>query len=193
MLRRRTPTAPAADLSTTTVDLSKAGGKGRPTPKRSESQKQRKQAVRPPANSKEARALARARMREERLARAEGLKRGDERSLPARDRGPVRRFARDYVDARYNVAEYFMLVIPVVLVLGLIRPIALLGTYLLFLTVVLGIADSVRLRLGLKRALAAKLPTAETKGITMYAVMRSLQFRALRLPKPQVRRGAKVA
>jgi hypothetical protein len=170
VLRRRSPTASTPDPSIATVDLTKVGGKGRPTPKRSQSQKQRKQAVRPPANNKEARVLARARLREERLARSEGLKRGDERSLPARDRGPVRRFVRDFVDSRYNVAEYFMLVIPVVLVLGLIRPIALLGTYLL----------------------AAKFPNTDTKGTTSYAVMRSLQFRPLRLPKPQVSRGASV-
>jgi hypothetical protein len=193
VLRRRTPSASTPDPSTVAVDLTKVGGKGRPTPKRSQSQKQRKQAVRPPANSKEARALARTRLREERLARSEGLKRGDERSLPARDRGPVRRFVRDYVDARLNVAEYFMLVIPVVLVVGLIRPIALLGTYLLFLTVVLGIADSIRLRLSLSKALAAKFPGTDTKGSTSYAVLRSLQFRPLRLPKPQVSRGAHVS
>ena len=28
------------------------------------------------------------------------LKAGDERNLPARDRGPVRRYARDVVDSR---------------------------------------------------------------------------------------------
>ena len=31
----------------------------------------------------------------------EALANGDERYLPARDKGPVRRFVRDYVDSRF--------------------------------------------------------------------------------------------
>ena len=33
---------------------------------------------------------------------------GDDRHLPARDRGPVRRFVRDYVDARRTMLEYML-------------------------------------------------------------------------------------
>lgn len=38
----------------------------------------------------------------------EAMASGDERYLPVRDKGPVRRFARDYVDSRWCVAEFFL-------------------------------------------------------------------------------------
>ena len=34
--------------------------------------------------------------------------RGDESAMPARDRGPVKRFVRDYVDSRRSLGEYFL-------------------------------------------------------------------------------------
>ena len=40
------------------------------------------------------------------------MKTGEERYLPARDRGPVKRFIRDYVDSRFSFVE---LMIPVLL------------------------------------------------------------------------------
>ena len=38
----------------------------------------------------------------------QALRAGDERHLPARDRGPVKKYARDLVDARRSVAEFFL-------------------------------------------------------------------------------------
>lgn len=190
VLRRRTPTASPSDSSTVTVDLTKPEGKGRPTPKRNEALKQRKQAVRPPATRKEASALAKARMREERQARADGLRRGDESALPARDRGPVRRYVRDIVDSRFNVAEFFMPVIGIVILLNVIRPLAGIATYIWLITLVGLVVDSVVLRLRLKKLLTAKFPSGQTKGALAYGLLRALQFRKLRLPKPMVKRGA---
>lgn len=192
MLRRRTPSA-SPEPAAIAVDLAKPGGKGRATPKRSESQKQRKQAVRPPANNKEARVLARAKLRDERLARTQGLKRGDERSLPARDRGAVRRFVRDVVDSRLNVAEFFVVIVPIV-ILGtlVIRPLAPVVTPIWAVALVGVVIDSFLLRSRIRRMVSARFPDAPTKGLVAYGVMRSLQFRRLRLPKPQVKRGAAI-
>ena len=36
------------------------------------------------------------------------MRTGDERYLPARDKGPVKRYIRDYVDARFSLGEAFM-------------------------------------------------------------------------------------
>ena len=38
----------------------------------------------------------------------EGMRTGDERYLPARDKGPVRRYVRDFVDARLCMAELLL-------------------------------------------------------------------------------------
>ncbi len=45
---------------------------------------------------------------------------GDERYFLERDKGPVRRFLRDYVDSRRTVAEFFLPMILVVLLLSFV-------------------------------------------------------------------------
>ena len=52
------------------------------------------------------------------LAPRASLASGDDRYLPARDKGPVRAFARDYVDSRRTVGEYML---PLVIVFLLTR------------------------------------------------------------------------
>ena len=197
------PTSPADRAgSGTVVDetvdradaLVKAGGKGRPTPKRSEAEKQRRQAVRPPKDRKEAVRLQREQARKERQERVEAMRRGDERALPARDKGPVRRFARDWVDSRWNLAELFLPMAVVVVVLSFI-PVAAIqvgSIYLMFLMFLGIVIDAVLTTVRLRRALPARFPDADRKGTVAYAVLRSLQLRRLRMPSPQVPRGAKV-
>ncbi len=34
-----------------------------------------------------------------------GMARGEEKFLPVRDRGPQKKFVRDYVDARFGIGE----------------------------------------------------------------------------------------
>jgi hypothetical protein len=96
----------------------KPGGKGRPTPKRREAEMARKKRVAPPRNRKEAAALQRERMRAEREKRVSAMRTGDERYLPARDRGPVRRFVRDFVDSRRSVGEFLLPLLVTILVLS---------------------------------------------------------------------------
>jgi hypothetical protein len=169
--------------------------KGRPTPKRSEAQANRKTKVSVSKDPKEARKQARARMREERETQRQALLTGDERALPARDRGPVRRFSRDYVDARYTVGEFFLPSAVAILILSILPSLAVKNfSLILWIAVILLIIlDSIRVNMGLKKALRAKFPKESLKGITPYALMRCLQLRRLRLPKPQVKRGEKVA
>ena len=45
------------------------------------------------------------------------MRTGDERYLPARDKGPVKRFIRDYVDARLSIAEFLLPLLIVIMVL----------------------------------------------------------------------------
>ncbi|RZS89573.1 DUF3043 family protein [Motilibacter rhizosphaerae] len=189
MLLRRSSSTSAPTDAPAAVDLVKSGGKGRPTPKRSEAAKQRRQAVRAPVDRKEASRMAREKSREARATRMEALKRGDESALPARDRGPVKRHVRDLVDSRFNVAEIFMPVVVVVLLLSLVRPLAAFGVWVWAVMLLLGIADSVVLRQRIKRSLAERFPGQSTKGAVGYGVLRALQMRPLRMPKPRVARG----
>ncbi|MGW1543596.1 DUF3043 domain-containing protein [Streptomyces sp. NPDC002309] len=165
--------------------------KGRPTPKRSEAQSQRRSV----ANTSMTRKDAARRQREERRATMErqrqALAGGDERFLPARDKGPVRRFARDFVDSRFNIAEYFLPMAVVILVLSMVRVSSLQNIALLLwlVVIVLIVLDSVLTGYRLKKRLAERFPDENKRGAVAYALMRSLQMRRLRLPKPQVKRG----
>ncbi|MEU6661457.1 DUF3043 domain-containing protein [Streptomyces sp. NPDC046821] len=165
--------------------------KGRPTPKRSEAQTQRRSVANTPTNRKE----AAKRQRDDRRAAMErqrqALASGDERFLPARDKGPVRKYARDYVDSRFCVAEFFLPMAVVILVMTMIRIPALQNIALLLwlIVIVLIVLDSAVTGFRLKKALAEKFPNDAKKGAVAYALMRSLQMRRLRLPKPKVKRG----
>ncbi|WP_079054023.1 DUF3043 domain-containing protein [Streptomyces graminilatus] len=165
--------------------------KGRPTPKRSEAQSQRRSVASTPTTRKE----GAKRQRDERRAAMErqrqALASGDERYLPARDKGPVRRFARDFVDSRFCVAEFFLPMAVIILVLSMVRVGALQSIALLLwlFVIVLIIGDSVFIAFRLRKQLAARFANERTKGAVAYALMRSLQMRRLRLPKPQVKRG----
>ncbi|PWI18850.1 DUF3043 domain-containing protein [Streptomyces sp. Act143] len=165
--------------------------KGRPTPKRSEAQSQRRSV----ANTSMTRKDAAKRQREERRAALEkqrqALAGGDERYLPARDKGPVRKFARDFVDSRFNVAEFFLPMAVVILVLSMVQVGSLQSIALLLwlVVIVLIVLDSILTAFRLKKRLAERFPDQSRKGAVAYALMRSLQMRRLRLPKPQVKRG----
>lgn len=165
--------------------------KGRPTPKRSEAQSQRRSV----ANTSMTRKEAAKRQREERRAALErqrqALAGGDERYLPARDKGPVRRFARDFIDSRFNIAEFFLPMAVIILVLSMVQVPALQNVALLLwlVVIVLIVLDSVVTGFRLKKRLAERFPDENKRGAVAYALMRSLQMRRLRLPKPQVKRG----
>ncbi|MFF4584418.1 DUF3043 domain-containing protein [Streptomyces sp. NPDC001388] len=165
--------------------------KGRPTPKRSEAQSQRRSVANTPTSRKE----AAKRQRDERRAQLErqrqALAGGDERYLPARDKGPVRKFARDFIDSRFNVAEFFLPMAVVILLLSLVR-VASLQTIALLLwlvVIVLIVLDSFVTGFRLRKRLTERFPDQNRRGAVAYALMRSLQMRRLRLPKPQVKRG----
>ncbi|RKN42244.1 DUF3043 domain-containing protein [Streptomyces hoynatensis] len=165
--------------------------KGRPTPKRSEAEALRRATVKPPANRKEAARRAREQRREALGKQREALLSGDERHLPARDRGRVRRYVRDFVDARFHVAEFFLPIAVTILVLSMLpsvqaRNIALL---LWLVVIVMIVLDSVLLTRRLKKQLRSRFPDESLRGTSAYALMRTLQMRRMRLPRPQIKRG----
>jgi hypothetical protein len=187
----KSPVADKAPVNISKQPRDPQAPKGRPTPKRSEAQSQRRSV----ANTSMTRKDAAKRQREERRAAMErqrqALATGDERYLPARDKGPVRKFARDFVDSRFNVAEFFLPMAVIILVLSLVRVAALQNIALLLwlVVIVLIVLDSVLSAFRLRKRLAERFPDVNRRGAVAYALMRSLQMRRLRLPKPQVKRG----
>jgi hypothetical protein len=168
--------------------------KGRPTPKRSEAQSQRRSV----ANTSTSRKDAAKRQRDERRAQMDrqrqALAGGDERYLPARDKGPVRKFARDFIDSRFNVAEFFLPMAVIILVLSVVRVGSLqtIALLLWLVVIVLIVLDSLVTGFRLRKQLAERFEGHNRRGAVAYALMRSLQMRRLRLPKPQVKRGGRL-
>jgi hypothetical protein len=165
--------------------------KGRPTPKRKEAEASRKISSLAPASTKAEKQRAKAAAREARVATRAAYMRGDENALPLRDKGPVKKFVRNYVDARRSVGEFFLPVIFVVLVLTLIpSKIFQLGSIAVMYTVlVISVVDGFLLSRKLKSEVSAKFPGAELKGIGMYGWLRSTQMRRMRTPKPAIKAG----
>lgn len=167
-------------------------GKGRPTPKRKEAQVKRGASL-APAKSRAEKRAQREELRMKRLAMRSAYMRGEESALPARDRGPVRKFVRNMVDSRFNVGEYFLPVIFLVLLLSMTRNqnIAILSILLMYLILLIAMIDGLFLGRRIKRRVAEKFPNESTKGLALYGFLRSTQMRRMRAPKPQVNRGEK--
>ncbi|WP_328913002.1 MULTISPECIES: DUF3043 domain-containing protein [unclassified Streptomyces] len=166
--------------------------KGRPTPKRNEAQTQRRKAVVAPTDRKAAGKQARETRRLAMAKQREALANGDERHLPVRDKGPVRKFARDYVDSRARVAEFFLPLAVLILVMSIIGSMQSLSLLLWLIVIVAIVVDSLVTGLRLRSELHKRFEGKNTKGAVAYGLMRTLQMRRLRLPKPQVERGTKL-
>jgi hypothetical protein len=103
----------------------------------------------------------------------------------------VRKYARDFIDSRFNIAEFFLPMAVVILVLSMVRVGYLQNVALLLwlVVIILIVLDSAVSGFRLKKRLSERFPDQNKKGAVAYALMRSLQMRRLRLPKPQVKRG----
>lgn len=171
-----------------------ADKKGRPTPKRREVEEQRVFRRLAPAATKEAKKQQKIQARLSRAAQRQAYMRGDENALPPRDRGPVRRFIRDYVDARRSIGEYFLPVIVLVLFMTIvpILEVQLAAIVLMYSVLLFSIMDGFFLSRKIKREVANRFPEASLKGLGMYGWLRSTQIRKLRAPTPKVKRGATI-
>ncbi|HEX4655118.1 MAG TPA: DUF3043 domain-containing protein [Mycobacteriales bacterium] len=155
-------------------------GKGRPTPKRRDARKQRRLAT--PKNRKEAAALRRERLREQRANQRRALQTGDERHLPARDAGPAKKLARDYVDGRFTMGQIFFGMIIVVFGLAFVPAAAATANLVVVVAFLAVVIDSVRVGRGARRAVEEKYGAKDTTGIIAYAMLRSMQPRRMRRP-----------
>lgn len=168
--------------------------KGRPTPKRKEAQASNKISSLAPASSKAEKQRAKDAARNARIAQRAAYLRGDENALPARDRGPEKKFVRNFVDSRRSIGEYFLPVIGFVLVLSLIPvgAFAVAGIVIMYSVLLYSIIDGLFLSRKIKTEVSKRFPDKSTKGLGLYGWLRSTQMRRMRAPKPQVKTGDKV-
>jgi len=173
-------------------ELERASSKGRPTPTRREREAERKRPL--VSNDRaEARRQARAAGQIQREKARIGMANGEERYLPMRDRGPQKKFVRDYIDARFSVGEALIPLMLGVIVLTffpqvIVQTIGLIALWVFFAVAVI---DCFVVGLIVKKKLAAKFgETRVESGVRWYAAMRALQLRVMRMPKAQVARGA---
>jgi Protein of unknown function (DUF3043) len=184
---------PGDPLGTATA----APTKGKATPKRREAEAARKVSA-IGASGRSARGTGkRGRLTPEQArVRREAMRRGDDSALPLRDRGPARRYARDYVDARRNVLGLFVPVAVPVILLGFVFPhvkvVVLITTFALYAYILGSVFDSILMAQAIRKQIAVRFPNEPTRGIGLYAAMRALQFRRMRMPGARVARGAKV-
>lgn len=164
-------------------------GKGHATPTRKEKEEARK---RPLVSSDRtaARRTARTQQQAARERARVGMANGEEKFLPARDRGPQKRYVRDYIDARFSIGELMIPVLLLVIVSTFFSTsLQFIGTIVLWAFVIVALADVIVLGFILQRKLNAKFGAERVEKFRWYAAMRALQLRLMRLPKPQVKRG----
>lgn len=190
--RRKTETEPAAEPVAVPTDPTRVARKGRPTPRRRESEaaNRRPLVTDPKSMSKE----DKTRRRAERAKFREGMLRGEEKYLGARDRGPYKRFLRDAVDRRWNIGEVLLPVMLLILAASLIRMpgvqmLMFVGAYGLIL---FGLVDSIMLWRRTKAAATTVFGEEPPRGAASYVVLRAFQMRMSRVPRPGVERGAEL-
>ncbi|MBB2992519.1 hypothetical protein FHR72_004020 [Mycolicibacterium iranicum] len=196
------------------VERSATAPKGKPTPKRNQSNRRRgpvapapmttaearkrRKELRGPKLSREERKAERAERRSDMSVRRERMMAGEDAYLLPRDRGPVRRYVRDLVDSRRNLLGLFMpaalgmifimLAVPSVQVQALISPAMLV-------LVLIMVVDGFFLGRKVNRLADQKFPDNTETGwkLGFYAASRASQLRRMRAPRPQVERGTRVA
>ena len=177
------------------TDSPPASGKGRPTPKRKDSQKRRGGPVTPPpANRREAARRIREQGKEQRAQTKRGAKAGEPRYLMKRDQGPVRQLVRDMVDSRRHIGVLLLpaALLPVLAQLTGSPQVLALATTLWLATLLAAVGDFALTAFLVRRRVRADFPDDPGRGHLFYATMRTAQFRRFRLPKPVVQVGEQV-
>lgn len=177
------------ELAAQALHPEREGAKNRPTPKRRDQEAARRQPL-VVTDRKKAKDADRDKRREAFAKQRQAMITGDERNLPARDKGPEKRYIRDYVDARWNLGEFMLPVMLVVLALSFVRQTwaMTLVFFLVYGLIILAVVDTFLMWRRIKRQLVATFGAAPPGG-AMYAALRAFQMRRTRMPRPQVERG----
>jgi Protein of unknown function (DUF3043) len=180
LFRRNSQAAePVPPTATESAPTSK---KDRPTPTRKEAEAARRQRMTTTLSKKESRAVA------SRQARAARM-----RAMSAREAAPEKALMRDYIDSRFNVGEYLLpsvVVILAVTIIGSYWPsVTLIATLAMYMFILGVFVDGYLMWRRFKKVLAARLPNTPPKGLLLYGMTRSTQIRRFRSPPPRIKRG----
>lgn len=177
------------ELANSALHPPREGAKNRPTPKRRDQEAARKQPL-VVSDRKRAKDVDRQKRREAFARQRQAMITGDERYLPPRDKGAPKRFIRDFVDSRWNLGEFMLPVMLVVLALSFVRQTWAMTIVfvLVYGLIAAALVDAFLAWRRCKRQLVAKFGSSPAGG-GMYAALRMFQMRRTRQPRPQVERG----
>lgn len=188
------PVDDAAEPSDQHKGAPQTAGKGRPTPKRKDAQAQNLHPL-VPADRKASAKAAKARIRAKEDAQYEAMKNGDINNMPKSERLPWRVYIRDYVDARFNIGEFFIPIALVIMIGSMVLSYVIRNAWasiipmiLLYAYLAAVIIDVAVMWHKLKKKLIDKFGEASVaKGMrsASYAWSRAIQIRRWRLPKPR--------
>lgn len=181
-------------------------GKGRPTRKRRDAEGRRRGPVAPaPMTAKEARARKKAtkgNKEERKIASAERrasaqerrarMLAGDDAYLLPRDKGPVRAYVRDIIDARRNLVGLFMPLALVMIMAMFVSPeLQAIITLAMLVMMIFMVGEGVYIGRLVNNRVRARFPDTPDGGLKLgwYAFVRASQIRKLRAPKPRVGPG----
>ena len=180
--KSRVTPAPEPTVTPVAPGARPAAKKDRPTPSRREAEAARRQRLHQKLTPKESRRLTSQQNREQRL-----------RAMNVREATPEKELLRDYVDTRFNLGEFLLPSLVVILALSFFSAVypavTAITTLVMYLFIVAVLVDSWLLWRGFRRVLAQRLPDASTRGLMMYGINRAIQIRRFRLPPPRRKRG----
>ncbi|KFI46682.1 Protein of unknown function [Bifidobacterium bohemicum] len=170
-------------------------GKGRPTPKMKEAQSRNLHPLVPKDRKAEAKA-AKKRIREREDRQYEAMRTGDIPNMPRLEQDPAHIYMRDYIDARFNISEYFMPVTLIVLLLMMVLMVQWPALYLplmiaLYVYLFACVIDVWLMWRKLKPKLIEKYgekSVAKGSRAFSYAMQRTIQPRRWRIPKPRAKK-----
>ena len=163
--------------------------KGRPTPKRSQAEKQHRQPFGGQAGGRSSAApRSKEQVRADRGRRQDAMRRGEDWALPRKDQGPVKALARDVVDSRRGVSEYYLYGI-VVLIAALFIPTLrknLVVDYVILIILVVIVIEGFFVSNKVLKLAKERYPGENVRGIRVYTALRGTQIRKMRVPAPRV-------
>ncbi|MCL2736577.1 MAG: DUF3043 domain-containing protein [Propionibacteriaceae bacterium] len=180
-------TTSGSAASSTASTAKTTAKKSIPTPSRKQAEQARRDRMQPVLTRKQSKMKereARYRSRDESMAKANAL--------------PHNTMIRDWVDGRWNIAEFvlpLMLVVFATTIIGayFMPVLTYVASYVIWGVFGILVLDVLLMWIGLRKQLRTHFPDEPLKGKLSYALSRSMMMRRSRQPAPRVKRGTKFA